>query len=91
MSTWLQILIPSAVTGLIYSFYLKKRVGIILAGAVPWFGLLVALLYQEYFVSYQGGGASMWPIAQLFAGTAAAFTGIAMYFIGSKLFKRGHK
>jgi hypothetical protein len=33
---------------------------------------LLILLYNEYFVPYQGGGASMWPIALIFTATPAA-------------------
>ena len=76
---WLSILIPSAIVGLICGYFIKHRRGVVLAGAIPWLGLLVYLLYNEYFVPYQGGGASMWPIAQLFAGTIAAVTGIGAY------------
>jgi uncharacterized membrane protein YeaQ/YmgE (transglycosylase-associated protein family) len=65
--SWLSLLIPSAIVGIICSYCIKKRrLGIILAFFIPWFGLLAYLIYQEYFVPYQGGGASMWPIAQLF-------------------------
>lgn len=77
---WASILIPSIIIGLICGYFLKNNVGVISAGAIPWFGLLIALLYNEYFVPYQGGGASMWPIAQLFAGSIAAATGIGAYF-----------
>jgi len=91
MTTWLSILIPSAIFGLMCSYYLNGRLGIVCAAAVPWFGLLVLLLYQEYFVPYHGGGASMWPIAQLFAGTAAAFAGVAMFFLGKQMFIRMQK
>lgn len=76
---WLIILIPSAITGIICSLLIKHRIGIIFAGGIPWTGLLCYLLYNEYFVPYQGGGASMWPIAQMFAGTIAAATGVITY------------
>jgi len=48
---------------------------LILGGAIPWCGFLALLLYNEYFVPYQGGGASMWPIALIFGGSAAACVG----------------
>jgi hypothetical protein len=38
--------------------------------------VLTWLLYNEYFVPYRGGGTSMWPIAQLVAGTVAAAVGM---------------
>lgn len=88
MNAWLLVLIPSAITGLVCAYFIKGRLGIILAGAIPWLGLLAAILYQEYFTPYQGGGASMWPIAQLFGGTVAAFTGIAVNDLGRKLFNK---
>jgi hypothetical protein len=50
----------------------KRPIAIVIAAAAAWLGFLVWVLYNEYFVPYQGGGASMWPIAQLFGGTFAA-------------------
>jgi hypothetical protein len=38
--------------------------------------MLAWLLYNEYFVPDPGGGASMWPIAQLVAGSVAAAVGM---------------
>jgi len=49
---------------------------------------LASLLYQEYFAPHQGGGASMWPIAQLFGGTLAASLGVAAYFFTIKVFNK---
>ena len=37
------------------------------------------MLYELYFVPYQGGGAPMWPIALFFAGWGAALSGLAGY------------
>ena len=79
MIIWLYITILSAFTGLICSVFLKGRIGVISSGVIPWTGLLAWLLYQEYFVPYKGGGASMWPVAQLFAGTIAAAIGIIAF------------
>ena len=69
---WSCILIPSVIIGAILGFFTKSKLGVVLAGGIPWMGLLGTLLYYEYFAPYQGGGASMWPIAQLFAGTIMA-------------------
>ena len=78
---WLILLVPSFIVGLICAYFIKGKLGVILAGAIPWFGLLACIIYSEYFVphTYKGGGASMWPIAQLFGGTIAAATSIAAY------------
>jgi hypothetical protein len=78
------VLIPSAIIGIIISYFIRNRLGIILAGAIPWFGILGILLYEEYFTPYKGGGASMWPVAQLFGGTGAAVSGIFAYVIFSE-------
>ena len=85
---WLTIIVPSLLTGLLLALFFRGRIGLILSGLLPWLGLLVMLLYQEYFVPYQGGGASMWPIAQLFGGTVAAAIGVMAYTVGSKAFRR---
>ena len=79
MLMWVVLLALSALCGLLCSFALSGRTGFIASAAIPWLGLLAWLLYHEYFVPYQGGGASMWPIAQLFAGTVAAVVGAAVY------------
>jgi len=55
--------------------------GAVLSGAIPWLLLLACLLVNEYLLPYAGGGASMWPIAQLLGGTIAAATGFATYRI----------
>jgi len=82
MTLWLSILIPSAVVGILCELFIKhKTLGLILAGAIPWFGLLGWQLYMEYFSPYKGGGASMWIVGQLFAGTIAALIGIGCYFL----------
>jgi hypothetical protein len=77
MSIWFALILLSALAGGICGLIFRGRHAIILGGAVPWTGLLAWLLYNEYFVPYQGGGASMWPIAQLVGGSVAAVVGIA--------------
>lgn len=47
-----------------------------------WLGMLFFLLFNEYVLPYEGGGASMWPLAQLFAGTAAAVSGLLGAVLG---------
>ena len=85
---WTILIILSISTGGLFAYYIKGRFGAILSGLIPWLGLLASLLYQEYFVPYQGGGASMWPIAQLFGGTLAAALGAAAYFLTIKVFNK---
>jgi len=81
MALWLTIIGLSALVGFVCGHTLRGAWGGVAAAAIPWFGLLAWLLYNEYFVPYQGGGASMWPIAQLFAGTIAAIVGGVTYSI----------
>jgi hypothetical protein len=51
---------------------MKSAIAIVIGAGMAWLGLLAALLFSEYCLPYQGGGASMLPIAQLFGGTFAA-------------------
>lgn len=85
MTTWLAIITLSALAGLGCSHFLSGRFGLICSGAIPWLGLLAWLLYLEYFVPYQSGGASMWPVAQLFAGTIAASIGLTTFWYVKRL------
>lgn len=81
---WSCIVIPSAIIGILSGLFIQGKSGVIFAGAIPWLGLLGVLLYHEYCVPYQGGGASMWPIAQLFAGTIMAVVGIGAWSLTRK-------
>jgi hypothetical protein len=72
---WVTIIVLSAMAGLVCGWILPGRRAVIWGGAVPWLGLLAWLLYNEYVLPYRGGGASMWPIAQLFGGSVAAIVG----------------
>lgn len=88
MNAWLSILIPSAFVGAMCAWKLNGKTALICSGAIPWVGLLSWLLFNEYFMPYRGGGASMWPIALLFAGTAAAATGLLVCYSLQIYFKR---
>lgn len=79
MHVWLILIGGSVLFGFLTAKLLKKNWAIYIAGAVPWSTLLAALIYAEYFTPYEGGGASMWLIAQLFGGTIAAAVGVASY------------
>ncbi len=74
---WATILIPSAIIGILCGYFIKRKLGIVLAGAIPWLTLLAIILYNEYAMPYQSGEASMWLVVQLTAGTIAAITGIS--------------
>lgn len=84
MHIWFILILLSSLVGLLVARYMQHKLSIFVAGAIPWLGMLCALLYSEYFVPYQGGGASMWPIAQIFGGSAAAVCGIAAFLIARK-------
>ena len=88
MDIWLILIGASALVGVITALLLNKPWAIYVAGAVPWFSLLAALIYTEYFTPYKGGGASMWPIAQLFGGAVAAAIGVTAFTLTNYLLKR---
>jgi hypothetical protein len=72
---WLILGLVSLGVGVVVGLLFRGVKAIVIGAIVPWLGLLACLLYHEYFVPYQGGGASMWPVAQLFGGTFAAAVG----------------
>jgi hypothetical protein len=69
---WSTLIVLSALAGVVCGWILPGRRTVAWGGAVPWLGVLAWLLYNEYFVPYPGGGASMWPIA----GSVAAAVGM---------------
>ena len=75
MNAWVPLVGLSVMAGVLSAFLFSGIRAVLAGAALPWFGLLAWLLYNEYFVPYQGGGASMWPIAQIFAGSIAAVVG----------------
>ncbi|HEX8251788.1 MAG TPA: hypothetical protein VF846_01475 [Thermoanaerobaculia bacterium] len=75
MLQWLGLIGGSAALGAIAGATLTGWRARVAGAAVPWLTFLAYLLYCEYFLPYTGGGASMWPIAQLFGGTTAAAAG----------------
>ncbi|RJG03456.1 hypothetical protein D3878_19185 [Noviherbaspirillum sedimenti] len=89
MEIWFALIVLSAMAGVACAGILRGRIGLVCSGAVPWVGLLGWLLYNEYFVPYRGGGASMWPVAQLFAGSVAALVGVVSYKVFKRLLKEG--
>ena len=88
MNPWTPLVLLSAGAGAFSALAIRGRKAVLIGAVIPWLGLLAWLLYHEFFVPYQGGGASMWPIAQLFGGTVAALTGAcssaAVRFIGGR-------
>ena len=85
MFVWLILISVSLVIGWAFGQTVKGVKGGVLSLLVPWFLLLAALLLNEYVLPYSGGGASVWPIAQLFGGTAAAGLGLISFLITTKL------
>jgi hypothetical protein len=85
VNPWIPIVGLSALAGTVSAFLVNGRKAVFVGAALPWLGVLAWLLYNEYFVPYQGGGASMWPIALIFAGTIAAGIGAAAAGLTRKL------
>ena len=73
MLLWFAIVGGSIAVGLVAARLLAgRRAAGWVAGVTAWLLMLAYLLVNEYVLPYRGGGASMWPIAQLFGGTIAA-------------------
>jgi hypothetical protein len=72
MFAWLVIVGGSILVGIASAILLKSKYAALFSALIAWLLLLGYLLFNEYVLPYHGGGASMWPIAQLFGGTVAA-------------------
>jgi hypothetical protein len=68
----LKIVIGSILVGVAVSVLFKSKAAVPVAALIAWLLLLAYLLFNEYVLPYRGGGASMWPVAQLVGGTVAA-------------------
>lgn len=86
MSDWATIIIFAALAGVLCAIFLRGATAWVMSALLPWLGVLAWLLYQAYVVPYPGGGASMWPIAQLFAGTIAAGVGLTAHAVAHRMF-----
>lgn len=76
MAVWLLIVALSAFVGGVCACINSRGLSVLAGAAIPWLGFLALLLLEAYVLPYRGGGATMWPIAQLFGGTAAALVGM---------------
>lgn len=85
MSVWILLIGISSGIGFAFGRLVKGTKGKVLSALVPWLLLFGALLVTEYVVPYSGGGASMWPIAQLVGGTVAAAIGLISFLISTTL------
>lgn len=81
---WTILIALSALVGTVCGLVVHGRRAAQWGAAVPWLAFLLWQLYHEYVAPASGGGASMWPIAQLVAGTVAAVIGWIAAFIASR-------
>lgn len=87
MSVWILLIGISAAIGFAFGRSVKGIKGGVFSALVPWLLLLGALILTEYVTPYSGGGASIWPIAQLVGGTVAAGIGLISFLITTTLKK----
>jgi hypothetical protein len=74
VETWFMLLSGAALIGGLSAWYLRGGTAWLVASLLPPALFLGWLLALEYLVPYHGGGASMWPVAFVIGGTAAALT-----------------
>lgn len=74
METWFVLLGSAALVGGASAWYLRGASSWLVACLLPPALFLAWLLANEYLLPYRGGGASMWPVALVVGGTAAAVT-----------------
>jgi hypothetical protein len=74
VEAWSVLLGGSTLIGGLSAWYLRGASSWVVASLLPPAFFLAWLLGTEYLMPYRGGGASMWPIAFVIGGTAAALT-----------------
>jgi hypothetical protein len=87
---WAVLIFGSSGIGIACGLMSNKKRAFVLGATVPWLTLLAILLINETFGSYSSGGASMWPIAQLFGGTVAAPVGLVSVELTQRIRARYH-
>jgi hypothetical protein len=88
MAIWLILIGGAVLIGFLVAVVVKTWWAVYLAAAIPWFGLLGALLFTVYFVAADDPDASMWLIAQFVGGTVAALVGIVSFKLTKHLLRR---
>ena len=88
MAIWLILIGGSVLIGFLVALIVQTWWAIYLAAALPWFGMLAALLVTVYFLPNEDADASMWLIAQLTGGTVAALVGIFSFKLSEYLLRR---
>jgi hypothetical protein len=81
VETWSVLLIGSALIGGLGAWYLRSRRSWLVAIFLPPTLFLAWLLLNEYVLPQGGGGASMWPVAFVIGGTAAALAGCCGFLV----------
>ena len=87
MYVWIGLIGGSTLIGVISAMVIKKYWSVYVAAAVPWFILLAALIYTEYFSNWEKGGLGNWLLAQFLGGTIAATIGFASCKLTRKYFR----
>ena len=90
MYVWIALIGGSTLIGFLSAMLIKKNWSIYVAGAVPWFVLLAALIYTEYFSGWDKGGLGAWVLAQFLGGTIAAVIGVVSCKLTRNLLRKGN-
>lgn len=90
MFAWIVLITISSVIGVLTERYIKTKLAFIFAAIIPFALFSAAVLYEVYFIPYQGGGASMWPVAIVFGGAAAAVTGLVAFTLTKVISTKRH-
>ena len=90
MYVWIGLIGGSTLIGVLSAILIKKSWSMYVAGAVPWFILLAALIYTEYFSDWEKGGLGNWLLAQFLGGTIAAAIGYTSCKLTRNLLRRAN-
>jgi len=85
---WITLISLSALFGFLLGMYKAGKWSAIMSGFIPCGIFQLFIFYDMYFVPYQGGGAPMWLVAQIFGGFVTFVTGILSYFLTNLVRRR---
>jgi hypothetical protein len=92
VESWFVLIGLSVLTGGVSALVLRGRAALLTAAILPPAVFLSWLLVHEFVLPYSGGGASMWPVAFIFGGGAAAGSSVfTLSLVNLSLKNRRHE
>lgn len=91
MTHWFLIAIPALLFGMCMAALRMKRGGVAVAVIVPVLAVFAMVFYTAHADFHRGTGSPLWPVALLFTGIVAGFSGWGGWALGYRLISRRNK